>query len=495
MPNTLYSPRNAGELRDRILRDLRLGAIDTGLTEPPTQPGSDWYLLATGVANMAILGYSNELTAEQAANVFDATGEELDKIRAGEGLPEVALSGSTGKIVITALGAATIPNGQELRLPNGLRIRTVGAVVNPADQSEVDVEAVDVGTGTNLAGGETVAWVVAPTNIGATAKVSEGTPLAGGTDGEDDARKRDRILNARRNRPAGGNWAQLRQFAIEARGDVQDAYVYPALGGPSSVKIVPVRAFDRDAGIYTRALSTAAMAQIRSAVQARVTESVEVVVQEPTDQNCDAFIELELPASAMSGGNGLGWVDEAPWPPNFGEVTDVDANDQLTIDVTTATAPVDGVTHVAWWSPTDRKFYVRLVVAHSGGTGAWLVSLDSPLVGATGEGPAVGDYVSPAAYNLDAYGAAWVDALEALGPGENTADEDRLPRALRHPFISDEDPCALTTTTVARWVNRFPEITNFEASITPTTPTVPGDNDSADPPGVLVPRHFAIGPV
>ena len=37
-------PKSNVELRDAFLRDLRLAAIDTGITtEPPVEPGSDYY--------------------------------------------------------------------------------------------------------------------------------------------------------------------------------------------------------------------------------------------------------------------------------------------------------------------------------------------------------------------------------------------------------------------------------------------------------------------
>ncbi len=494
MANSLYQPRNADELRDRMLRDLRLGAIDAGLEEPPTQLGSDWHLLATMCAGPALLGFSNINAAESSANVFDATGDDLDRIRDADGLPVIDQSGSAGKIVVTILGATTIPNGTELRLPNGLRIQTVGNYINPSDQDELDVEAIDKGPGTNLASGAKVTFVTAPVNVAETAVVSDGTPLTGGTDTEGDAAKRDRILNRRRNRPAGGNWAQLREWAREARGDVLDAYVMPALGGPGSTKIVPVRKFDRENGSYTRAHSTAAILQIRSYIHARVGEPFEVVVEVPADESCDAVIAVKLPQSALSGGNGQGWTDAAPWPPVAGPLTtNPTTNDQLTVGAVTATAPVAGQTHIAWWSPRDRRFFVRLVTAQSGSSGSWLITLDSPLVDSTGEGPLDDDLISPAAYNLDAYGAAWVDALEALGTGENSDDSDVVPRALRHPYVTDEDPAGLTNTTVAGWAAKFPEITDFDATITPDEPTVPAGAD--DPPNILVPRHFSIIPI
>lgn len=505
----LYQPV-AGELRDRLLRDLRLAAIDNGVDEPPTQPGSDWHLLATALDTVLLSSFTNVNSAEQAHDVFSAIGPDLDAIREAEGLPEIPPSGSRGKIRITVLGATTIANGHEGTLPNGLRWRTVGTVVNPADQAEIDIEAIDVGEATNLKAGETVRFSPAPTNVAEEAVVSAAEPLTGGDDGESDARKRDRILNVRRNRPAGGNWGQLRQWALDSNGGVQDAYVYPALGGPGSCKVVAVREYDLSIGDYSRELTAAQTQAVRSYIQAKMGIPQEIVIQTAADEDLDVTILVTLPASSLSGGNGQGWTDPSPWPPLLGADNDKvtissvgSANDVITVTAATTTEPVAGQTHVAWWSPVDRKFRSRLVTAQSGGTGAWVLTLESPLIGDTGAGPQVGDYVCPEAFNLEAYGDTWVQLLQRFGPGENTTDAGRLPRAKRHPFVTDEDPTDITNTTLSQWSNGypesgdspahpgFPEITGFELGhASATTPTVPTAVDV--PPNVFVPRHFAV---
>src|SRR5262245_40263765 len=103
MPD-LFQPRNADELKAQLLRDIRLAAIDSGLSEPPTQPGTDWDLLATAQANMALLGFGNINASAEDNSVLTATGQALDDIRVAEGLPEVAAAGATGKLVVTVAG-------------------------------------------------------------------------------------------------------------------------------------------------------------------------------------------------------------------------------------------------------------------------------------------------------------------------------------------------------------------------------------------------------
>lgn len=492
------------ELRDQYLRDIRLAAIEAGLDEPPVGPGTDYFLDATATANLSEVGLANIALASKDLSVLEggATGAALDKIREAYGLPEVSAAGSSGKIKLTITGSTTIPSGTVLKLPNGLRIETVGTALNPSDGAEIDVTAIDTGEATNWPGGTVVQFVSPPSNVERDARVSYGSPLTGGTDIETDARKRARILNTLRNKPAGGNWAYLRQLVLDNVPSVQDCYVYPAIGGPASQVVVPVKSYDRANNDYSRAPSSAALQTIRGLIQSDASTAIETVVRASADQEVDFTIKVDIPDSALSGGNGQGWTDPAPWPSlevadsNSVAVSAVTDNDNITVDAQTATAPVDGQTHIAWWSPADRKFYTALVVSHSGSAGAWVLELDQPLLGKDGVGPAIGDYICPAAQNLEKYGDAWVALFEELGPGQMTSDADRLQggRASRHPLVGDEDPSDITNVALGRISSRHPEITDIEFGVSATTsPTVPATVD--DPPNVLVPGNFAVYPL
>jgi hypothetical protein len=172
-------------------------------------------------------------------------------------------------------------------------------------------------------------------------------------------------------------------------------------------------------------------------------------------------------------------------------ITTVTSDTNITVDAQTAVAPIASQTTIAWWSSVDRKFYTALVTGSSGSAGAWVLTLDRPLRGKGGASPQVGDYICPAAQNLDKYGTSWVDLFRSLGPGQNTQDNDLLPRSLRRPFVSTEDRQAITTTALTSMVQRHPEITDIAFGHSPTTtPTVPATVDDA--PSVLVPRRFAV---
>lgn len=493
-------PSGSDEIRAQYLRDFKLAAEDAGFEDVPVEPGTDNYWHAEAVAQICMIGITNEALHADDANVLTATGAALDRHREALGLPIVKASGSSGKIKVTIAGATSIPNGQQFKLPNGLRGQVVGTHLNPADGAEIDVTAIDTGALTNLKGGETVSFVSPPTNVATEATVSYSFPLTGGTDAENDERKRARILNTLRNKPAAGNWAYLRQLVLDNFPFVQDCYVYPALGGPSSQLIVPVREFDIENNDYSRAPSDALLQAIRNKIQSDANVGIETSVRAPTSTNAAFALQIEIPDSVLSGGNGQGWTDPTPWPQlhvsDGGRVLIDSVNstyDELTIAANTTTSPVAGQTQIAWWSPADRKFYTALVTAVSGSAGAWVVTLDRPLVGIDGVGPDQQHFISPNAQNLQAYGDTWVKLFNDLGPGEATEDASRLPRAKRHPYATDEDPHSVTNATLKHFLNKHPEITDIEFSYALTySPSVPEAVD--DPVNVLIPLHFAVYP-
>ena len=485
------------ELKSQFARDYRLAAIDAGVVDDISiAPGSDADLLGTAVSHIALVGITKTQIAAEAINVFTAVEDDLDDIRAQDGLPVVSAAGATGRIVPKIEGATTIVDGAQFIYPNGSRGAVVGNYIGPSDGTEINVAASNTGEKTNLAGGEKVRFVQAPVNVQSEATVSNNDPLTGGTDVEDDERKRQRINNNRRNRPAGGNWGQMRQDILDGAPGIQDVYIYPALGGPASAKIIPVRDFDLDLRDFSRAPSSALLNQVRGIIWGKNSSNDNLVVQAPVDESADVALQITIPHSALSGGNGQGWTDATPWPPlvvaDSGRVTVVSyAALTLRVSANTTTSPVAGQTTVAWWSRSDMAFYTAAVTSVAQAGGDWVLSLDRDLLDADGIVPSAGDYISPAAKNLSGYGKEWVELFRALGPGEQTEDVGRLPRAKRHPFVTDEDPADINTVTINRLSNAYPEITSMAFAYSPTTtPTVPTDVDDASQ--VLIPGNFGI---
>lgn len=498
-PKLIYVPGRSGEIRDQVLRDLRLGAIDTGLVaDPNTAEGSDYFLLSTALENWGMLALQNVQVHADAMNVLNATGQDLEDIRIAEGVEEIKPSKSRGRIRIETTGATTILAGQRFTYPNGQQGTVITTTVNPSNYAEIDVESVGTGSVTRLAAGETVRFSPTPVNVQTEAKVSRYYPLTGGTDFETDDRKRARILNVRRNKPAAGNWAQVRQVILDNFPGIQDVYSYPALGGPGSSLIVPIRDFDFEINDFTRVVNSADLQRMRQLIWSKFPTWADTYLRAVAEENIDVTLLVTIPDSAQAGGNGLGWFDETPWPQLVGGDSNTVAISAIsadyvtvTVDAGTSTSPVAGQTNIAWWSPVDLVFYTALVLSVTGSAGAWVCVLDRPLVGEDGDGAAIGDYICPAATNMRGYGEKWIEIMRALGPGEMTADAGRLPHSLRKPNVTDEDASSITNTVFGAFKNAFPEITNIDFGYTSATaPTVPANVDLS--PNVLFPRRFGV---
>jgi hypothetical protein len=497
---SVYTPSSAEEIRAQYLEDWRLEArkqpgVDPALVDQASRPEGDEWIAATAVANTALVIHANVRINDNDANALTATDKALDEIREADGLPVVPAAPSTGSMELLLLipqVPTNIVDGEEFVLPNGKKGKVVGshtgltviAGINP----EVPIQTVDTGSDTVLAAGNVLTWVTPPTNCKSEALVSANDPLTGGTDDETDARKRARILNNRQNKPAGGNWSDKIRVALDSLGSVQYAFVYPALGGPSSEKVVIVGAIDPASNILTRELSTTAQDVVRSALQAAFPGQNEQVVQSGADETFDASIEVTIPDAATAGGSGAGWLDDAPWPTGLTTITSSGALG-IAVDAPATPAPIDGQTHISWWSSVDQKFYTRLVVA-SNYTTEWVLQFDAGLVDQNGDLPIVGEYVSPAAVSIEEYGDKWVAAVGLLGPGENTTDGYRLPRAERHPAPEDDWPSDLTIAQLEA-VKANSVISDIAwLTQSKTTPTIPGT--VADAPNVLRGRYFGI---
>lgn len=503
--NKIYVPASSDELRARWLDDFDLEARNNGIDNAPVAPGTDVYIRATTTANALMLIYASIQKRHAAGRVLEADKDELDRIRIELGLPEVPASRSSGKasIVVLGGGTVTIPDGTEGVLPNGLRVKTDGAKVGLSNGGIVDIVSIDEGEDTNAAVGTKIRWVNPPLNVGTEATVS--TALTGGTDEESESRMRNRILNRLKNNPQGGNWSQIVEWVLDGDSSVQYAFVYPALGGPSSFRVALTKAvtIDDDTATYdfSRAPSATQISTAIASIQEHAPEHVKFDVVEPTEVNADASIKIDIPGSDDGTD---GWENEAVWPQlesaDNGKVTvtAVGSTTDITVSANTATAPVDGVTKIMWWSPTEQRFYPVVVSSHSGSAGAWQLTLASPLSDATGTSVAVGDYISPSAANADNYTTSWRNTLKNHGPGECTQDSNRLPRAERHPDEREEVaehgnfPMNMGNIELCSFQEGNTEITNLEWSYRAVTGPSLGAVFGISNPEILVTRHFGV---
>ncbi|HEY3494752.1 MAG TPA: baseplate J/gp47 family protein [Polyangiaceae bacterium] len=490
--------RSMAEIRDDILTDIVLESAKAGL-EPNVGPGSDEYILATGVAGACMMLHARIDGTKSACTPITAVGEDLVRHKEALKVPDAPPSRAAGKIRLTITGTATIPDGQPGTLPNGWRGAVVGTWVSVVNGDEVDFRVDQAGSQGNARAGTVVTLLGAPTNVSQEASVSAFEPITGGFDEETEGRLRERVLNAEAN-TGGGSWVQLRQIALDTSPAAQQVFVFPTMGGPGQQKVVVLKRFDRDALSFSRAFPSSTLDVIRAAIHADVSTGVTTKVQASADSATDVTLTVALPESSLAGGSGEGWLDVAPWPLLTGAetrcpVVSVGPTGIVTLDADTAVSPIPGQTRVAWWSPRDMRFHVRTVITVGGATTAWALTPDTPWIDETGQGPVAGHYMCPAAANMDAYSETWVSLFESLGCGENTADSQLTfnGRGLRHPFISDTQKPSLTSTFLKELQGAHAEIEDVAFKYrSQTTPAVPGA--IADPPNVLVPRHFAIYP-
>jgi uncharacterized phage protein gp47/JayE len=469
------------------------------MENPPVHPSTDWYVTGTALANIALIQYANLRLSDKDADVLTAEGEALDDKRKGLGLPEVPASPAAGKLVVGVTGGPiTIPDATEYLYPNGLRGKLAGIHVGVSDGDEVEVIAIDTGELTNLAAGETVQWVNPPLNLQVEATVSVSNPLTGGTNEESDARKRARILNRLANVPQGGNPGHMIEIALDALASVQYAFVYPALGGPASAKVTLVKDIDPAKSDYSRVMPAGGIELVRAALHNELPDGMEVVVGPADEVGADVGLQVTIPESLAVGGDGTGWLDETVWPNLIGAdngrvtVTAVTHAAEFVVSANTTVPPISNQTHITWWSELDQIFHTRLVYFFTGGVGSRRLFVDEPLVNSDGTPIAVGDFISPAAVNIAAYGATWRETMRNLGPGENTSDVNRLPRSLRFPAITDEWNSALGYKQLELLTAKHSEITNVAYSYPAVlpSPAVPATVDLN--PEILVPGKFGI---
>ena len=491
-----YTPRNSAEIAQDFRDDILLEARAAGYDDPPIEPGTDWWILSRGLGAMAFLVHGNVRVSEDNSDVFSASGEPLDNIREAEGLRIVPPAPSRGSIDCDVVNTVVVPAGLQGTLPNGKRFKTTATkTLEPSQDITLPVITIDTGKDTRTPGGTTgLSLVSPPVNLGTKATVSTGDPLTGGTDGESDEQKRARILNKRQNLPAAGNWAAIRQTGLEVSSAVQGIFVYPALGGPGSRKVVVTRDIDTVVNDYSRVPATDLVNKVRTALFAFLPSETETVVQAVAEETTNVTVQLTIPESVGAGGNGQGWVDDAPWPPlNSADQVTITSitGSSITVDATTATSPIAGNTTVAWWSTVDQRFYTREVISVSGSSGAWVLGLDAALVDSNGSPASTGEYISPAALNIEQYGITFRDFMRNLGPGENTSDSNRLPRAARHPFTDDEWPSELGLRALKAMLDDHTEISDAAwVNRSKSSPTVPGSVSTA--PNILTLNHFGI---
>lgn len=622
----LFSPalgKTQPQIRDDILRTLSNHLISFGIATPNVGPTSDYYGLATGVANEICVGIANGIVQTDNQMPDTAAGSFLDRWLAIFGLSRAGATNSSGVIAPVyslSQGYTLIPQGTQLIDSVGLRFQvSAGGNYGPGNPSAgqpanlyVPVISIDTGSGTDHANGDQLTWVTAVPYVGANASV--GTTggedgLSGGNNSEvgNDNPPRQRLYALLQNPTGGGNWSDVVSWAVQSTPDVSAAFCYPALLGPATVFFVACAAAQTAAPLTSlsksRALPAATInGTVVPYVQGKYSARAAVIGASSVDEPTDVALLLSLPAAptAQPSGPGGGWADGTPWPSSIGGTapcvvtsflqnlvtatgttpqdvtlsgnpvaspttlvitvqatgsrgvataswtlngiaqgtftiaatfvlgttgltTNFPAGTYTAGDVYSSTtvpnaftvnatsAPVAGVSHIAYVSLSNWTLYTATVLQVYGGPGSYVVIIDTPwpnlsadcaVMMAAGQ---VGAAIFPQSVNQGNYLAAVLQGFANLGPGEWTTNVQALVRAFRHPVPSQALPYSLDANFLRVVEDSGPEVATASFLYrSVTTPTVPGTPSTpivittVDPlsltsaaPTVLTPRSLS----
>jgi hypothetical protein len=516
-PLYTYFSKTASMCRDDILRTEKNGLIALGVPNPNTGPGSDYYTRATAVGNeLAVIHANNVLMADQ--HMPDtAAGTNLDRWLTLKGLSRRGAIGSYGNTSTQCSAASTsVPGTAQLTDGNGAiyQVAAGGTYATGANGYVViPVFAVTTGAATNHENGDALQWVNAPPSCGQQAVVglvgyTDG--LTGGFDSEidNDEPPRQRLLEVMANPPRSGNAADVAGWATQSTPQVQAGFVYPALGASLSpgASYVAVCGQATVLGLLSstsknRDLPVPMVTGIVAPyIRGNYPENAQLVITTVANQQNDIALLLSLPPAptAAPPGPGGGWLDGTPWPSSVGgNACVVEGVTSATVFLVNAlTPPSPGVSHIAWLSPLDWQLYMAIVLSYTGTSGAYVITIDTPMIGI-----APGGFIFPQSSNQLVYIAATLAAFAGLGPGEWSSSTSVLTRAFRHPRPTTAWPYALDGKFLKQIENSSPEvsgaefITNFG-----TTPTVPSaitvDPTSglltSAPPNIWVPNNIGL---
>ena len=495
-----FTVKDATTVRDDILRTIKNGLLRRGVTSPNVSPDGDWWVLATAVGNeLAVVGANCIIKADDQMP-DTAVGDSL--LRQGEivSKSKQAAAGSVGSVIIATSAISPIPTGAQLRDASGILYEvTIGGSYDDGDS--VPIQAIGVGSATNLEEGTILKWGSAPPFCSDQVEIDVGG-LINGIDDETDETYRARILATYQVPPGSGDWEQVAELAEASTARVQKAFVYPAVQGPATT----------DVAVTAEPTSTSKEREVSSAIltgtvapyiNGKLATPANLTTTTVTDVDADVAFALTIPdaPTANPAGPGGGWTNGTPWPSPDGSstfrctVTAVTSTTNITVDATTP--PLVNVTRIAWLSTTTWKVLTALVTAFSGTSGAYVITLDRPFVGIT-----TGCYIWPECLNGQAYADTALAAFALMGPGEKTSNASALTRGFRHPPPSVSWPYslgshlerALTSNNdevdAAAFYHRTDATTTVTGSGGSVVPQVP--TALTDAPLQFVPRHIAF---
>lgn len=450
-----FPARSAKEIHDSWIRTVGNGLVlNAGIANPAVSKGTDYDIIANGFARELVVGEASCVVQADQAMPDTAAGANLDRWLGIYGVTRRQPAGSIGQITITASlsSGVLIATGTQLTDSQGLRYQ-VSAGGTFGNQSQVPIAAIDTGSATNHLNADVLTWVATPAYCDSNVVVG----IPGGTDGltlgsdgeaNDDETPRSRLLSRLQGAAAAGNWGHVVQLVAQASPYVQGAFCYPGVYGPSTLAFAataspqvvgPFSGTSKNRDLPTTIVLSTIIPYVLGVLPEHALVQGFTVQNSPTD----VAVLLSLPSAptASPAGPGGGWLDGTPWPSSISgttpvTVTAVTSTTNITVNATTA--PSVG-SHIAWVSPTNWQLYTATVLSFSGSSGAYVLTLDTPLVGI-----ANGNHIFPQSVNQAAYVTALLGAFALMGPGELTSNPTYLQRGYRHPTPQLTWPSSLT---------------------------------------------------
>lgn len=484
------------ELHAMLLSRVRYGYANAGIPVN-VKPKSELWNRMLAVAEIASIAIQNGKLRLADTDFLTVTGDALLRLCAIFGVAPRPASASLGFVL------ATVLSGQTVTVPAAFRATSATGIIyetptsfpgttNNAPTNRVKLVAVNKGPAGDLAAGAILTWNSASVGyLGQKCIVAAGG-IDGGAPADTDDTLRARLLRRLRLPPVGGNPSHVASFAETASAAVRAAFVYPTLRGPSSYDLAILGPSD------DIELGDDVVDVVNGTVLAEMPGCEDLNGTAITEEPIDVVLDVSLPLPRFAGGEGGGWLDAEPWPSTdetgvnvFARVTAASAG-SITVNSTSDDPPVAGK-HIAVWSTTIETMRPATIVNVTGGSGAYVLTLDTLTTIAS-----VGDHVSAASERLNDYAAAFVAACRALGPGEKTDNPDILVYARRRPPADVEFPWALTSRILSAIEAEFAEVSDLSYGgrftsgtyTTQTSPSVPAN--TADPPFVLSPYRLSF---
>jgi len=479
-----YRLPTAADWKQQIIEDIELQAIEAGAVVPPTAKGSDFDLKAGSLGNSLAVLTANLVIQDNDSNVDTAEGAALDEKREALGLPEAPSTAASGYVTVSSTASAgiTVVNGLQWLAAGAVTGKVTGTHYSVVTDSELFVTCSKTGSAGMLKAGAKIRFISPPPGLATEATVAR--DFTGGADEETDEKKRRRIKNRLQNPVKGANWSHVRDLALSATNAIDNAFVYPAVGGPSSQVVACLAPWYNGGSGQSRVVASTATDAVLVNIETEINTDSELVAVKST---ADEMVDLRLLLDVLPGDSS--WIDVTPWPSVAATVYAVTSNTQFRVQLSeSGTAPSVGKT-IAIWSVEELAFRTAVIQ-----TVTVVSSLIYTLTTSAWQGGAltvtVGQQVSPGAGNMAAWATALLDIFGAQTPGEICLSIQD-PRSLRKPSESVDEPVGFGSRELGDFIDQFDEIS--DATIDTISVSEPTRTLPALSPNVLCLRSLSIG--